>query len=138
MPKKTGVVDGEYDDITLESAYYANKQGKKLPLEILTQELGEDAAGKTEQDPYSIPAYGHQNLIVKIATTYDRHQNYDNSRSDYVQAPTVNPGPRRYSCKFGNIPGSSRTSTKNQAATLLFLAMTKHTIHVSQPSPRWQ
>jgi len=77
-----------------ESAYYTNKQGKQLPLEIVTQELGEDTAGKTEQDPYSTP-YGHQNRMVNIATTFDRHQKYDNLRSDYVEAPTAHPGPRR-------------------------------------------
>lgn len=29
-------------------------------------------------------------------------------------------GIRRYSCKLGNIPGTSRNSDKNQAATLMF------------------
>ena len=106
IPKVTRKMDDEEDEITLATAYFVNKQGKRLPLPP-------DAPIGTRPKP----------RMVNIPPTYDKNKrpNQDRRPNQSQQASTLTTNDlRRYSCKLGNIPGTSRNSDKNQAATLVF------------------
>ena len=127
-PKVTGIVDDEEDEITIESAFYVNKQGKRLPLDV-NQDNEEDDLKSHESNPFDQNEYATplgarpKPRMVNIPPTYDRNKSNHNRRPDYMQQhsdSTTQNGVRRYSCKLGNIPGTARNSNKNQAATLVF------------------
>jgi len=112
--RESGKVDGEDDEITIESAFFANKQGKRLPLE---QDDGEDAqefyalkGNSSDRNIYSTPLGARPKpRMVQIPPTYDKNKHSNqNRRPDYSQQTSTSTtnGPRRYSCKLGNIPGT--------------------------------
>jgi len=99
-----------------------------LPLD---QDDGEDAqefyaskGNSSDRNIYSTPLGARPKpQMVQIPPKYDKNKHSNqNCRPDYLQQTstlTTN-GPRRYSCKLGNIPGTLRNSDKTQAATLVF------------------
>lgn len=103
MPKMRGD-----DDETIESAYYLNKQSKRLPLEInVDKDIFRPLAATDDANQYTMP-YITQKRMVNTATMYNRHQSCQFRRPDSGPVTSTSIGPRKHSCKLGNIPGYQR------------------------------
>lgn len=90
VPKVTGKMDNEEDEITIESAYFANKQGKRLPLDM-NQDNEEDdeeisSSHSFVKDVYSTPHVARPKpRMVHVPPTYNKNRSNHSCRPDNTQ-----------------------------------------------------